>query len=457
MALETVTYVGDLVATNPTNQDQKQFGDNHINNVKKASLNSFAGWPGMILVTGTEAQGSTVNDFVVTISPAPPAYTTGCMLFKATHTNSGAVTLKINALAAKTLKDPDGNSLQSGDITSGAIVLVYYDGTDFFLVSANDRVARDGDTYTGTHDATAATMLVETQLPGDNSQKAASTAFVVSTALNSSLPGQTGFAGGLLTTDGTNATWTLILDTGAVTPLVGTAFATTTGVQTLTNKKLTDPGFADASDSTKEAHLVLTGIATGQDRAITVEDKDILLMTPGWVALSTVIASNVATVDFDTFIDSTYATYVVLFEGVTANAGSVTLNVRLKVGGVWLSGASAYCYTRNDRDSVNSVVSNFTGISQIPLTTVVHNGSDNQDSGLSGILYLRNPSAALGRKRINWQVNGFLDNLSNMVPRETVGVGALITSDDIVTGVRFLMSSSNILGGTFTLFGMRTK
>lgn len=177
MPLETGEWVGDFVITNPANGDAKKFGDDHFRIVKEWLQNSFAGWPGLILGTGTEAQGATVDDFVLTMTPTPSALTKGIVVFKATHTNTGACTLQINALTAKTLKDMDGGALASGDITSGAMVAAYYDGTDFFLLTGNDRVARNGDTYVGTHDLTGALVTVATRAQADNSTKAASTAY----------------------------------------------------------------------------------------------------------------------------------------------------------------------------------------------------------------------------------------------------------------------------------------
>jgi hypothetical protein len=179
MPLETATYIANLNATNPTSTDPKSQGDDHLRMIKSVLQNSFAGFPGMVVVTGSEAQGATANDYVVTISPSPAAYTASMLvLFKATHANTGAATLKINSLAAKPLLAVDTTSLKSGDIESGGIVAAYYDGTNFYLVSGNDRANRNGDTYSGTHDFTAATVNVTTQAQGDNSTKAASTAYV---------------------------------------------------------------------------------------------------------------------------------------------------------------------------------------------------------------------------------------------------------------------------------------
>ncbi len=160
MGLETGTYVNDLNTANPTSTDPKSQGDDHLRLIKSVLKNTFAGFPGLIVATGVEAQGATVNDYVVTVSPAPAAYTANFFLaFKATHTNTNAVTIAINALAAKTLKGVDGSAVETGDIESGGIVVAWYNGTDFFLVSGNDRAARAGDTYTGVHDFSNATQV----------------------------------------------------------------------------------------------------------------------------------------------------------------------------------------------------------------------------------------------------------------------------------------------------------
>jgi hypothetical protein len=184
MGLETGTYVGDLNTANPLSNDPKSQGDDHLRLIKTVLKNTFAGFSGVVVATGSEAQGGTVNDYVVTVSPAPAAYTANTfVVFKATHTNNGAATLKINALTAQTLKDVEGNALSSADIANGAVVVAWYDGTSFFLISGNDRADRSGETYTGTHDFTGATLnasalTATTQSQGDNSNKAATTAYV---------------------------------------------------------------------------------------------------------------------------------------------------------------------------------------------------------------------------------------------------------------------------------------
>lgn len=41
MGLESVTYIDDLIVTNPTPEDKRREGDDHLRNIKKALKNSF--------------------------------------------------------------------------------------------------------------------------------------------------------------------------------------------------------------------------------------------------------------------------------------------------------------------------------------------------------------------------------------------------------------------------------
>ena len=78
------------------------------------------------------------------------------------------------------------------------------------LTSAGVAAGLTGITSTGTVDFTGATITVPTQSAGNSSAKAASTAFVAATAFSSALPAQASNSGKVITTDGTNASWSLI-------------------------------------------------------------------------------------------------------------------------------------------------------------------------------------------------------------------------------------------------------
>jgi hypothetical protein len=64
-----------------------------------------------------------------------------------------------------------------------------------------------GDSYSGTHDFTGATINVPTATAGASGSAAASLDFVNATTSSAALPGQTGNAGKVVGTNGTNASW----------------------------------------------------------------------------------------------------------------------------------------------------------------------------------------------------------------------------------------------------------
>lgn len=214
MALEAPTnnFFGALTVTNPTATDPKSAGDDHIRLLKKSGQDTFTGFAGMVLIRGTETGSGNAFGFTVSANTAPAAYSTGMLVaFKATHANTGACTFQLDALGTKDIKDVDGNALASGDIASGSDVLLYYDGTDFSLLSGNDKVSRNGDTLIGTYDMSGATITfpssvalpgnptTTTQTAGDNSTRIATTAFVAGVAISATLPSQTGKDGMVVT------------------------------------------------------------------------------------------------------------------------------------------------------------------------------------------------------------------------------------------------------------------
>jgi hypothetical protein len=92
-----------------------------------ATINGAFNWGG--------TSGGTNNAKTVSLSPAPTAYTAGMMVvFKAGSNNTGACTIDVNSIGAKSILTPTGGALASGDITSGGVYIVVYDGTNFYLI-----------------------------------------------------------------------------------------------------------------------------------------------------------------------------------------------------------------------------------------------------------------------------------------------------------------------------------
>jgi len=75
--------------------------------------------------------------YAITITPAITTYATGQVFtFKAGTANTGACTLNVSGLGAKTIKKDVSSDLATGDILANQIVMVEYDGTNMQIVSA---------------------------------------------------------------------------------------------------------------------------------------------------------------------------------------------------------------------------------------------------------------------------------------------------------------------------------
>ncbi len=83
--------------------------------------------PGYGTATGTNAK-------TITLEPAPTSYYDGlCFAFKNATQNTGAVTINVNGLGAKSVKKPNGNDVAAGNLKAGSVYTVRYNGTSFIL------------------------------------------------------------------------------------------------------------------------------------------------------------------------------------------------------------------------------------------------------------------------------------------------------------------------------------
>ena len=119
-----------------------------------------------------------------------------------------------------------------------------------------NKANKTGDTYSGTHDLTIATIRVATQSATDSSTLAASTAQVqaailASSGITATLPGQGGNGGKFLQTNGTSPTWQP--EGGAVTTVTGTTQTAVAGnsyaLTSASATTVTLPASASAGDT----------------------------------------------------------------------------------------------------------------------------------------------------------------------------------------------------------------
>ncbi len=80
--------------------------------------------------------GGSSNAFTLTLDSQITAYVTGMVIkFKANFDITGACTINVNSIGAKTIKKKISFDLVAGDIKNGEIVVLQYDGTNFQMVS----------------------------------------------------------------------------------------------------------------------------------------------------------------------------------------------------------------------------------------------------------------------------------------------------------------------------------
>ena len=78
------------------------------------------------------------NTLTATVSPNLTAYSAGQMFgFVAVNTNTGATTINISGLGAKSIVTPLG-ALVANDLVSGYFYIIYYDGTNFQLLGVSN-------------------------------------------------------------------------------------------------------------------------------------------------------------------------------------------------------------------------------------------------------------------------------------------------------------------------------
>ena len=222
MSLETGDYFTDLVITNPTSSDPKSAGDDHFRLIKKVIKECINGFSGAVLLTATDT--GTASAHVLTPTTSLIGYTTGLMLlYRPTNAGTGALTVNVSALGAKSVKTIAGADPTSGDILVNQPVLLMYDGTNFVILAGSEYLSKTGNqtltgnltltgnqTVSGTLGVTGASTFVGVvTLPatGSGVLEAVTKAYADALAFSSALPGQTGNSGKYVTTNGTSASW----------------------------------------------------------------------------------------------------------------------------------------------------------------------------------------------------------------------------------------------------------
>jgi hypothetical protein len=198
-----------------------------------------AGATTIATVTGTDT-------LTGTLTPAIAAYATGNLFsFVAAATNTGAATINLNGLGAKSITKLGTTALAAGDIVSGQVHLIEYDGTRFQLINPS---------------TVAVTGIVP---PANGGTGIANNAAMTVT-------GSGNFAYTRTLTGATNVTF----------PTTGT-LATLAGSETFTNKTLTNPtvtNYVETPFSANSSTAITLALTNGTVQIITLTGNATITM-----------------------------------------------------------------------------------------------------------------------------------------------------------------------------------
>lgn len=137
----TITNVGDendAVFDISIPEGQKgDTGDQGIQGVQ-----GIQGEPGVSVIDSTSLKNTTLledttntDTYAGSFAVSPGSYFTGLKVnLKVTNANTGAATLNVNALGAKSIKKNVVDDVEADDIKAGQIIPLIYDGTNFQIV-----------------------------------------------------------------------------------------------------------------------------------------------------------------------------------------------------------------------------------------------------------------------------------------------------------------------------------
>ncbi len=329
-----------------------------------------------------------------------------------------------------------------------------------------------------------------TATAGTSTTQIATTAFVSATAFASSLPAQPGKVNYILTTNGTDASWTndfsfdgvfnekhgtdvasagtIDLDaaTGNLIDVTGTTTITAitladgaertvrfTSALTLTNgASLVLPGGANITTAAGD-FAVFRGYASSIVRCVNYVRASGKAVTPspqGMVLLSSVTAAASSTVDLEATFDATYDVYIISGSGIVMSNDGAGILSRFKMGG-------SYDTSTNYRFHISSMTSGaatYAGGNHNTQTYMQVNGDIGNGAGKTSSFMMRvyHPSSTSLMKVADWYGTHIGSSGNGIITSRGSGANVSTTA---LTGVRFYPSVGTIISGKFRLYGVK--
>ena len=179
---------------------------------------------------------------------------------------------------------------------------------------------------------------------------------------------------------------------------------------------------------------------------------------PTWVTasagaltlLSTVTASNSATVDVETTFSSTYDAYLIVGTGITQTAVE-SLNARMKIGGTYISTAT-YKYHIHAMVSASAAYDAVVSSAASEILVSGQYPSTGAEQSIDFIMRVYTPASTAFTKMIDWQ--GVTTTNNSPIRLMGFSGAGYNTGTGALTGMRFLFGTGNILAGKFRLYGL---
>ena len=208
--------------------------------------------------------------------------------------------------------------------------------------------------------------------------------------------------------------------------------------------------YRNSSNSTARLPIGASG------KVLSSDGTDVSWQTPssgGAITfLETHTASTSATLDFTTFISSTYDEYVFEFINVLPATTNTELWMRVGTGaGPTYDSGSTYSFGNFRFSQAGSAVTGATPGSPTTQWDLSGSGgvSNSANYGLYGTVRLFDPQSAVYKK-----IRGEFGYLSNGNEPLASNISGMYLSTTALTAIRFLFSSGNIASGTIRVYGI---
>lgn len=394
------------------------------------------------LHTVLTAAGTDTYTATIPAASAPTAYVADLKVYvDFTNTNTGACTLNLNSLGAKSIKLRDGSNPIAGQVVG--INQLIYDGTDFILQSPHESSPPRGYisgltlARNGTDPARDIDIGIGQCADSGNTTEI-SPAAVTRQSDAAYATGNGGLSSSLTIAANTTYYIHAIIDSSGASDIAFDTSSTAANLVTdhsITKYRQIGQYQTDASSNIDNVYYTDSG-----------EERQ------GRVKLESITASSDSQISFVGF--SGFTNYEIVIENLAPATDNVSLisQVSADGGSTWKAGASDYVFALVGRNSAGVAKSNDSAAATGFILTDSTDGIGNAaDEDLVANIIMFNPGATGTKTKFKWHL-GYISAAPTVISLDGYGV---YNAAETIDGIRFTLGSGNIATGTFTLYGIK--